>query len=188
MENKNKPENLWSKIRKILSNIIFILFMGILLILIYVAVKGISTRSEPEIFNYKLYYVDSGSMSPTIDIGSLIIVEKKETAVIDLQDIVTFRTESGTVVTHRLVGESSISSEYITRGDANDSDDPSALKKESIIGKVVFTIPYIGYFFSMLKTTPIVGISILLIITILIIISVVYDSKKKEKNANFQTK
>jgi signal peptidase len=177
----NSSENLWIKIRKMLSNIIFALFMGILMILIYVAVKGISTGSEPEIFNYKLYYVDSGSMSPTIKIGSLIIVEKQETAAIDLRDIVTFRTESGTVVTHRLVGENSSSGEYVTRGDANDSDDPSFLKKESIIGKVVLTIPYIGFFFSMLKTSPFIGISILSVITIFIIISVVYDSKRKRK-------
>ena len=119
----------------------------------YVAVKGITTGEEPEILNYKMYYVKSGSMSPTINIGSLIVVEKKETATINIQDVVTFRTSNKTVVTHRLVGVTDRGS-YLTRGDANDSIYYTTINKDNIIGKVVFTLPYVGSFLCMLKTTP----------------------------------
>ncbi len=86
MSIKKKSENIF-------SNFIFAVFLIVFIFLMYVAVKGITTGEEPEILNYKMYYVKSGSMSPTINIGSLIVVEKKETATINIQDVVTFRTQ-----------------------------------------------------------------------------------------------
>ena len=169
------------KILKIISDIVFAAFLIVFLILIYVAVKGIITGQEPEIFNYKMYYVNSGSMSPTINIGSLIIVKKKENTTIKFQDIVTFRTLNKAVVTHRLVGVTDNGS-FLTRGDANASNDPMTLNKDNIIGKVVVTLPYVGLFLCRLKTIPGIAALILSIITIILIFCLLDDFKKIKKN------
>ena len=176
--------NTKKKFLNVLSNFIFSVFLIVFIFLMYIAVKGIATGREPEIFNYKMYYVNSGSMSPTINIGSLILVEKKENTSIDIQDVVTFRTSNKTVVTHRLVGVAD-NGNYLTRGDANTSNDPMTLNKDSIIGKVVCSLPYVGFLMSVLKTP--LGMAGLIISIITIILTFyLLDYYKKKKNQKFE--
>ena len=41
---------------------------------------------------------------------------------------------------------------YITKGDANNSPDSSVVKNSSIIGKVLFSVPFVGYAVASAKT------------------------------------
>lgn len=86
-------------------------------------------------------------MEPTIKTGSIIFVEKN--AEFQTGDIVTY-TISNSFITHR-ISKQVDPDKYIMKGDANISDDPSAIYKPQIIGKVVLIIPYLGYILIYLK-------------------------------------
>lgn len=172
----------WKRVFNILSNFSFIIFMAVFIFLMYVSVRGIITGMEPEIFNHKMYYVESGSMSPTIKVGSLILVEEKEALDINISDILTFKTENGTVVTHRVVDIINGGDDYVMKGDANTTNDPMTLKKQNIIGRVMLTIPYVGFLLSALRTK--IGISALIIFTSIVVLTinlVGYYKKNKQK-------
>jgi signal peptidase I len=173
------------KFLNVISNLLFVMSMVVIIFLMYIAMKGILTKQEPQAFGYKMYSVNSGSMSPTIKVGSLIIVKMKEAGDINIQDIVTYRTSNGTVVTHRVVDIINEGNEYITRGDANKTNDPRALKKVNVIGKVVLTIPYIGTFLNIFRTG--LGMTLLIIFTILATLTTcLIEGYKKDKKIKIQ--
>lgn len=182
---KKVPVSLSKKVLNIASNLLFITLMAIIMLLMFMVVKGTITGQEPQIFSYKMYSVRSGSMSPAIKVGSLIIVEMKETADINIQDIVTYKASKSILVTHRVVDIASDGSGYITRGDANKTNDPMVLKKENIVGKVVLAIPYAGAFFDLLRTKT--GIVLLIVITAFAVItSYIIEDYKKDNQVLFK--
>lgn len=90
----------------------------------------------------RLYYVQSGSMEPELPVGSLCIVTPCAVEELEVGDIIAFQ-KGPMQVAHRIV---SIQEEsYQTKGDANRSPDPGVVRKEQVIGKVLFHVPYIGY-------------------------------------------
>jgi signal peptidase I len=70
-------------------------------------------------------------------------------------DTITFRMGSGTdlVGTHRVAGIDTETQQFITKGDANRSEDVAPVSYSSVIGRVVFGIPLLGKFSSVLHST-----------------------------------
>jgi len=97
-----------------------------------------------KLIGIKTYAVLSGSMEPAYHTGSVVYVKSVSASELSENDVITFFDESGTVVTHRVVKLLPEEKKIVTRGDANDCDD-SAVGYSSVIGKVVFTIPLLGY-------------------------------------------
>ena len=159
-----------SKIWLILIN--FILFLFIIVGLIV----GFSLL--PFKNNFKIMSVMSGSMEPTIKIGELIIIRPGESY--HVGDIIAFRSPGATseksVITHRISEETTPgnSTVYRTKGDANNTVDSNLVKKEDILGKYSFGIPYLGYLIGYVKTLP--GLVIIIIIPATIII---YEEARK---------
>jgi len=89
---------------------------------------------------YQVFSVRSGSMTPTLPVGSLLIVHAK--ASYAPGDIVTF-SDGGQVITHRIFAE--VPGGFQTKGDANQNPDDSIRKADSIIGQVYYMIPWLGY-------------------------------------------
>lgn len=106
------------------------------------------------LFGFKIYTVLSGSMEPNYKVGSLIYVKDVDTSNLKEEDVITFKTENGVVVTHR-INEISYdeNSEKIfrTKGDANDEADDVPIYEKNIIGEPIFTIPYLGYLSTMIS-------------------------------------
>lgn len=89
-------------------------------------------------YNYKT--VLTGSMEPAIPVGSIVIT--KEQSSYEMEDIISFQ-EEGAIITHRII---SIDRErYITKGDANNVADTEEVQQKQILGKVILTIPLLGY-------------------------------------------
>ncbi len=89
------------------------------------------------------YTVMSGSMSPALRPGDLVIVKGEE--LIDIGDIVT--VESGEFTyTHRVV-EKLEGDMFRLKGDANEEPDPNPVEASQIVGKTVFIIP-LGFLYS----------------------------------------
>lgn len=111
----------------------------------------------PTVFGYASAVVVTGSMdtgesSSDIRINDMVVVRsQKEYAV---GDVITFRDRQGDYTTHRIVRtqESGGETQYITRGDANDADDPYAVSEEDIVGKVVCVLRGVGAAVSFLQT------------------------------------
>lgn len=89
---------------------------------------------------YRAYVVHTGSMSPTIPVNSVVIVQK---GVFRVGQVITFNTSNG-VVTHRLI-ERRPDGSLVTKGDANRTPDPGLLQRPNVIGGVIAAPPLIGY-------------------------------------------
>lgn len=97
--------------------------------------------------NLTVKIVESGSMEPSIKTGSIVII--REYARYQEGDIITFFFDDGdeTPTTHRIVSVDSEDGEtvYTTKGDANENVDPGGIEEEMVVGKVLFSVPFIGY-------------------------------------------
>ena len=114
--------------------------------------------------NYKILLVQSGSMSPTINTGDLVIVKAGNKY--KKGDVVTFISNKRFNVTHRIVDVKN--NQFYTKGDANKNPDSETIKLNQILGKVSFVIPSFGYFIIFVKSIP--GLILLIIIPSTIII------------------
>lgn len=99
-------------------------------------------------FRYYAITVGSGSMSPYIKRGDVVIVKKlkqKEFKNIKIGDVLIYKHDN-IIVIHRLVEMKKLNNEtyYITKGDHNISKDSYLIKMEDIVGIKVFRIPFIG--------------------------------------------
>ena len=97
----------------------------------------------------KLYVVQSGSMEPKLKLGSLVIVKPQESYAAN--DVITFSPEGGKeTITHRIAMRrypegTTFQPTYITKGDANEEIDRGEVKNENVVGKVVLSVPFLGY-------------------------------------------
>ena len=123
------------KIKKVFS---WIAFGFLIVVLVFVLFPLLPVKG-----NYSLKMVTSGSMSPTIKTGSVIMV--KPVLNYRVGDIITYQEgrRARDLVSHRIVGQQG--DEFITKGDNNNAADIHPIKKEQIVGKVFLTIPYVGY-------------------------------------------
>lgn len=99
-------------------------------------------------FKFQAMAIASGSMSPKIEKGDIVIIEKLTDNDFDdlkVGDIIAFK-HRGVVVVHRLIDIKKLKNEryFYTKGDANDSADNYSISKEEIVGKVDFRIPFAG--------------------------------------------
>lgn len=90
------------------------------------------------------YIVLSGSMEPAIRTGSLCFIDRDyEFEKIHEGDVIAFETAGGVLVTHR--GVLILDGKVETKGDANDISDGFTTSAENYRGKVLFSVPYLGY-------------------------------------------
>ena len=113
-------------------------------ILFAVAVVIIIFAAACFVWKLKPAIVMSGSMEPTFHVGSLAVV--KQGSSYKIGDPIAFYWGSE-YVTHRLVDTVEENGEtlYVTKGDANETKDPQLLTSGNIDGKVIFSIPLVGY-------------------------------------------
>lgn len=166
---------------KILENILFTMFMIVMIFLIFTTAQSKIKGEEPRLLGHRLYVIDSGSMSPTINMGSMIIVKEMKASEINKMDIITYYGhDKDSRVTHRAVDVIEDGKYFTTKGDANEVADPMPVKGEKLIGKVVFKIPYIGKVFKFLNTE--IGIKLLIILIAIWIIGTKIINKIKKSN------
>ena len=97
----------------------------------------------PRLMGYEIYEVVSGSMEPEIPVGSVIYVKAAEPETIEEGDIIVF-SRDGSMVTHRVQENRYVEGEFITKGDANRTDDMNPVPYDQFIGKVACSVPVAG--------------------------------------------
>ncbi len=90
--------------------------------------------------------VITGSMTPSVNVGDLIIVSKVPVDSIKTGDIIEYRTTDKSIM-HRVieVEKTGGSLQFITKGDANSAPDEAAISAQQVKGKVILKIPKLGW-------------------------------------------
>lgn len=103
----------------------------------------------PVVLGQRTYTVLSGSMSPQIDTGDMVVTKPIRPAVARAGQIVTFvdPEDRSRLINHRVVsvrrGERRVA--FVTRGDANTSTERWTVPRTGSIGLVQYLIPKLGY-------------------------------------------
>lgn len=117
--------------------IIFIIALILFFIVIcYQKVKS-PLESKLPIF---LFQIKSGSMMPEIKTEEIVVLWKSKEY--KQNDIVTYKVDDSYYVTHRIIQITPDG--YITKGDFNNTQDETIVKKEQIQGKVIFHSQILG--------------------------------------------
>lgn len=135
---------------------IFNLFLVLIIVIstVYI-VSAAETRKDsqhiPSVLGFIPLTVISGSMSPGIETGDMVIV-KAGNQNIKEGDVVTYRLEDF-LVTHRVkdIEEQNTVEVFVTQGDANRIPDYKTVDRSQIVGKYVFRIPMGGYIKALLQ-------------------------------------
>lgn len=159
---------------KRILDIIFYIFIFIIVSISILNIYSLKKGKQPSLFGYGVFYIMTGSMEPTISKGSLVIDKVKNYGDIKDGDIVTFKGEN-TITTHRVYKVIDGGQRFITKGDANNAEDPGFRDKKDILGVVKVHIPILGNIIEIIKNNLII---ISLMIIGLIIAKVVYKKIK----------
>lgn len=146
-----------------LLNLAFLLFLSIVLI---------ST-----LIGYRALVIVSGSMSPTLNVGDVVVVDTRvNSADVSVGDVIAFYL-SRDIVVHRVVRVLNTSSglKYVTKGDANENPDPFNVGSNALLGRYVFKIPFMGYLWIGLMQVLINHQNLIIAVTLVMTVSLVRD-------------
>lgn len=169
---KIKIKRLLKKIGKVLYGVIF---ASLLLVAGFIAISGLKIPG-----NYQLLTVLSGSMEPEINRGAVVVIKPSDEYRVG--DVITVAepVNPKASLTHRVVEVKEREGKmfYVTKGDANNAADTEERPKGNVLGKVLFSVPLVGYPISFAKTRE--GLIFLIIIPATIIVYSELMSIKKE--------
>lgn len=139
------------KIKNIFLKIIYVFVIGYLLIFI------------PSLWGHKPLVVISGSMEPTLKVGSILYYHSQDIIDFNQDDILVYKAKAH-IISHRIVSQSETG--FMTKGDANNTIDSNEVLNKQVLGKGTnWCIPYVGYFADyMYNHKYIIYISIIILI------------------------
>lgn len=123
------------------AGVILSLMGSLLLLLIAAACMAVFV---PRAFGWEPYTVVSGSMEPSIPVGSMAYVVKTDPGLINDGEVIAFFDDLGNTVVHRAVRNRMVEGEIVTKGDANDANDMKPVPWDRVIGRVSIVVPYLG--------------------------------------------
>lgn len=160
--------------RNMLKKILYTL-INIISILIIVAAVGVliivlltKPGEIPSIGSYMALRVTTGSMAPTYEVDTLLIVKKTDPAKVKVGDIISFYSSdpalNGAVNTHRVVAVKQENGHYTyqTKGDGNNAVDLYEADGDYLLGTVVASSLFLGKVVR-LVSNPLVFIPVILI-------------------------
>ena len=169
-------------IKKVITVLGLILFIVIMTISITIVYKSYSEPDKiPAVFGWKPFIVLSGSMEDTIMPGDLILTKEIDTLELKDGDVISFRTNKYTVITHRIIDivEDEGERKYYTKGDNNDTADSNIVCNNQIEGIYRYRIPKLGNIAIYLQK-PIGIIICIAVPLIIILIAQLADLKSKQ--------
>lgn len=130
---KERPNNLKTTVFAIIAFIVFIPLVTL----------------TSGLFKYYIVTIGSGSMTPNINKGDIVLVKKltsSEKRDLQVGDILVFNSNSK-VICHRIIRIIKFEDEiyFYTKGDFNESEDGYPTKSAEVIGTALNRFRYIGY-------------------------------------------
>lgn len=162
----------------------------------------VSGNTQKSYFGYRLYTVKTPSMTPQpgglpggFRAGDTILVKMCDPKTIQVNDVITYvpGSDPNTYLTHRVVNVLDHLNDdqglfFVTKGDANPSDDPPIAAK-AMVGKVVAVIPSAGGVIEFIRSHFILCVvSIVSAIGSIILLRMYFsDPNKKKQKSNART-
>ena len=167
--------NILKVIKNIIINLIIFVLGIIAIIAIWTSIQlNVQGKEYVDIFGYSIFSTETASMSPTIEIGDIVIVKLGEQG--QKRDIITYKSGNA-FITHRIIEINGDS--IIAKGDNNNTQD-EAITKDAIVGKVVFIMNDVEIWKKVFSDMSV--IIPIFITVILLIILVSYKEKTGDKN------
>lgn len=167
-----------NKILKIIKDIIINLIIFILGIIAILAILtsiqlNVQKKEYANIFGYSIFSTETGSMSPTMEIGDVVIVKIGEQ--VQEKDIITYKKDNS-FITHRIVKIEGNS--IIAKGDNNNTQDEE-ITQDAVVGKVVFIINNVEIWKNVFSD---INVIIPIIITVILLVILICYKEKNEPN------
>ena len=112
----------------------------------------------PQVAGFRSFTVRSGSMTPAIETGDVVVTESISPLRARVGDVVTFLDPEGTgkLFSHRVQSVRPVGGAvaFVTRGDANTATEHWRVPAAGTIGKVAYRIPKIGYALAWIDAPP----------------------------------
>lgn len=178
----------------ILNRILSIILVLVLLLAgyIFITVLRAGKDTVPSVFGFSFLQVATGSMEPTIPIGTIIVVRQTDAALIKEGDVICFYSSDpmihGKPNTHRVVRIEQDNGRlaFITMGDAAEEEDPYPVYPDQLIGVYVFKLRtrniagvlHSPYFFFFALLVP------LCVVVFVELLSVKKSAEEKKEKAN----
>ncbi len=145
------------------------------------------------LFGVDVYTVLSPSMEPEYMTGSLLYVKEVDPSTLAVNDVITFQLTDSITATHRIIEivndeEDASVKLFRTKGDANTLADELPVSYDRIVGKPIFSIPYLGYAASYIQQPPgsyialAIGAAIVFLILLIDLLTGERDDKKPQPN------
>lgn len=132
---------------------IFVLWLGLGLLF-----GSLLAAAAPLAIGERSFTMRSGSMTPALETGDVVVTDPISPLSARVGDIVTFRDPegSGKLFSHRVqaIRPAGDVVHFVTRGDANTSTERWNVPTDGSVGKVVYRVPKIGYALVWTGTIP----------------------------------
>ncbi len=163
------------KLKKVFNILETLVFLALVVIFVIVISPILPFKNIP-----RTYIVVSGSMEPTIKTGSVAFTIPTKPTEIKIGDIIAFASPMNgkDVILHRVFAiKSTAPLHFQTKGDSNNSPDNWDVMDVSVLGKEVFSIPYLGNAGAFMRK-PLGFIILIVIPALLIIVGQIFSIKK----------
>jgi len=172
-----------TRIGKIIAILLSILVIPIIIINMVLIIQAYNNPEHlPSAFGIKPAIVLSGSMDPTFDTNALIFARIVPTDTLQEGDIITFIRDDQTTITHRIVAinQTDDGVTYITKGDANNTEDAIAVLPDQVEGLYMGHIAGLGGKLLFMQNP--IGMLLCIIIPILLYTAWIFLHKPQENN------
>jgi len=134
------------KVKGVIENLIIVMLIFILVVVVIGKLQLNYYNPYPSFMGFRSLTVLTGSMSPKIKPGDIVIIKEVNSNNIEVGDVVTYKTDN-LLITHRVnkIITNDNELQFITKGDANNTVDTDAIRANQIMGKKIFSVPYAGY-------------------------------------------
>ncbi len=144
-------------------------------LLLALALVGIGSSVVPRVMGMQPYAIISGSMEPAYPTGSLVYADPVDGVALQVGDVAAF-WQGEEVIIHRVEAIDGDAGELVTKGDANEDVDLRPVPFQNVLGRVVFSMPLVGYFLMALGSTAgmlLLGWAVLMAVALCVVGTVV---------------
>lgn len=155
-------------------------------ILVIVTLVAVGTVAFNLITGAKCYAVTSDSMADRLERGDAVFSKPVDFEELKVGDIITVKVGNAGYFTHRIVDIDSQAKTVTTRGDANAADDPMPTEEKQIVGRLIFSIPFLGYLSIIFSGFSVYKVLIILVLVAAVLMAVnsILTKKKARGDSN----
>jgi signal peptidase len=148
-------------------------------VLVVVVTAGITLLAP--VLGGRALVIGGGSMEPTIPRGALVLARPAGEGAYAVGDVVTIQQGASTPYTHRITRLAELKGvPYVeTKGDSNAQPDPAIVPRAAVVGRIVVSLPLLGYLSVVLGTAAGLAGFLALCATLLLLIWVLEDLEEE---------